>query len=312
MRRWLTAVITAMLAAALPAVAWGSFAWTLAVSPQTATQGQSTVFSLTLTNQGSSKVGCLEVDLPASFVILSLGDPNASNGGNWNSTQKGNEVEVDADGGGAELDQGESVTFTITARPTAAGSFAWTNEVHTKQDCKKKKDAGPPLQVTVAPSGTSAPDPRARRPRLRRRPRRPTRPAPTPTPGHVPPTTASPTPTADRRPTPEASSSDRPSTPAPAPSPGGTGTGGPGTLQLAPLRDSADGTTNDLGTGLDILALLDGQFVWFVPGAAVGVPGLLVIAFVVLQGVGAMAWIPAMRRLGGDDQPTRRRPLRPA
>ncbi len=83
-------------------------------------------------------------------------------------------------------------------------------------------------------------------------------------------------------------------------------------MRMAPLSDSPSGATNDLGTGLDILALLDGQFVWFVPGAAVGVPGLLVIAFVALQGLGAMAWIPAMRRFGGDDRQTRRRPLRPA
>ena len=45
-------------------------------------------------------------------------------------------------GHGGEIDQGESVTFTITARPTAAGSFAWTNEVHTKQDCNGSKTEG--------------------------------------------------------------------------------------------------------------------------------------------------------------------------
>ena len=71
---------------------------------------------------------------------------------------------------------------------------------------------------------------------------------------------------------------------------------------MAPLSDAADGATTDLDMGLNILAMLDGPFVWFVPGATVGLPGLLVIAFVVLQGVGALAWIPAMKRLGGDDR----------
>ena len=57
---------------------------------------------------------------------------------------------------------------------------------------------------------------------------------------------------------------------------------------------------------MDVLAMLDGPFVWFVPGAAVGIPGLLVLLFVALQALGALAWIPAVRRLGGDDD--RRRP----
>jgi hypothetical protein len=61
-----------------------------------------------------------------------------------------------------------------------------------------------------------------------------------------------------------------------------------------------------------MLALLDSPFEWFVPGAAVGVPGLLVILFVGLQAVGAVAWIPAVRRMGDDDDRRRhrRRPAR--
>jgi hypothetical protein len=63
-----------------------------------------------------------------------------------------------------------------------------------------------------------------------------------------------------------------------------------------------------MGMGLDLLSLLDGQFSWFVPGAAVGGPGLLVIIFIALQSFGALAWIPAVHRLGGDDERKRRRP----
>ena len=59
--------------------------------------------------------------------------------------------------------------------------------------------------------------------------------------------------------------------------------------------------------------MLNGPFTWFVPGAAVGVPGLLVILLVVLQAVGALAWIPAVRRMGEDDDeaPRKRRWLPP-
>ena len=58
---------------------------------------------------------------------------------------------------------------------------------------------------------------------------------------------------------------------------------------------------------LIVAALLDGPLVWFVPGAAVGVPGLLVLLFIALQAAGAMAWVPAVRRMSGDSAPSQRR-----
>lgn len=318
MRGWAIVLATGMLTAALPVVAFGAVLWSLTVSPQTATQGQSTVFSLTATNHDSSKkIGCLEVDLPASFVILSVGTPNASNGDSWVSGPSGgNSVEVQSTDGGGRLDDGQSVTFTITARPSAAGTFSWTNHAQTGQDCDGITTPGTALTVTVAPSGPPPPPTPAptATPKPAATPIPTPRPASTPTPGaSVPPTGASPTPEAtDPASQPEGSGSERPFTPAPAPSSGGTGTGGSNDLRLAPLADSPDGATDSFGTGLDILAMLDGQFVWFVPGALVGGPGLLVIIFVALQAVGAMAWIPATRRLSGEDERTGRRPLRPA
>jgi hypothetical protein len=51
------------------------------------------------------------------------------------------------------------------------------------------------------------------------------------------------------------------------------------------------------------------QFDWFIPGLAIGVPGLLVIAAIALQLFGALAWLPAVRRyLGGSDPRRRPRP----
>jgi hypothetical protein len=67
------------------------------------------------------------------------------------------------------------------------------------------------------------------------------------------------------------------------------------------------GQTSSLGVGTEVFAMLDGPLVWFVPGAAVGVPGLLVLLFIALQAAGALAWIPAVRRMSGDPVPIRRR-----
>jgi hypothetical protein len=47
---------------------------------------------------------------------------------------------------------------------------------------------------------------------------------------------------------------------------------------------------------------LGGVDVWIIPGLLLGVPGLLVVLFVVLQAGVATAWLPAIRRLrsGGE------------
>jgi hypothetical protein len=57
------------------------------------------------------------------------------------------------------------------------------------------------------------------------------------------------------------------------------------------------------------LAVLDGFDTWSVPAAVVGVPGLLVVLWVALQTAGALAWIPAVRRMGGDREPADSRRL---
>ncbi len=50
------------------------------------------------------------------------------------------------------------------------------------------------------------------------------------------------------------------------------------------------------------LGMLSGVGVWAVPAATIGVPGLLILAWVALQAAGALARIPAVRRLRGDDE----------
>jgi hypothetical protein len=74
---------------------------------------------------------------------------------------------------------------------------------------------------------------------------------------------------------------------------------------MAPLSDAQGGA--GIGIGTEVFALLEGPLVWFVPGAAVGVPGLLVVVFIGLQAAGAMAWIPAVRRMSGEPVAMQRR-----
>lgn len=329
MRRWLTALTVGVAAAALPAIANAALAWTLVMAPLTATQGQSTTFTLTATNLDIvSRLGCLEVDLPTSFAIQSTGIPVASNGLAWVASLSGNSVVVGSTTGGGRLDATASVTFTVTALPTAAGAFSWSNHAHSRQDCLGTDEIGLPLTVIVAPAivPTPAPTPSATpiptpnpTPTATQKPTATPTSSPRVTPTSTPTGAATATPEAtpidgsptprpvDPSPTPDPSGSSRPSSSAEEPLPGGSVNGGGTEVQLAPLDDSARGVIGDLGMGLDVMWQLDAPFVWFVPSAAVGVPGLLLVAFVVLQAVGALAWIPAVRRMGGDDRPRRGR-----
>jgi hypothetical protein len=331
-RRSLLAVFVAGLAGAVPAVASAAMLWTLVASPLTTTVNQSTTFALTATNLDLlTELGCLEVDLPGSFVIESLGTPVASHGEDWTSTQSGNAVIVRSLSGGGRLERGWSVSFTIRAHATTAGTYLWPNHAHQRQDCTSQDQAGVPLSVTVLPAILPTPNPT---------------PTPTPNPTATPPPTATPQPTATPSPilplpsiglplptlfptagptaTPDPAASADPTSgasvgPDPSTSPaasdgsgatgagpprgsGGTGTGDTPALLVA---RGADAAGDGADVGVELAGLLDGDFVWLVPGASVAVPGLLVILWVVLQAMGALAWIPAVRRMA--DESGRRR-----
>jgi len=80
--------------------------------------------------------------------------------------------------------------------------------------------------------------------------------------------------------------------------------GTPSTEEPAGLRPAValgeeEGIQLDIGA-VDVMA---GVEVYAVPAAAIAVPGLVLLIWLGLQAIGALAWIPAVRRLRGrDDQ----------
>ncbi len=314
-----------LAAPALLLFVWSTFAapvgaitlgWTITGGPSNATAYQSTTYTFTATNVlYVNDIGCVEIQLPVSYVIDSLGTPQHVQGEAWSSTTyPGNWVLVYAEGGGARLDLLESVTFTVTATATQPGNYAWNTHAHRQHDC-----TGPELEPgtwsasvsPVQPTPTPAPTPPPPPPPP---PPLPSLPLPIPTPPVLPlntPPPPDPSPTPRPSPTPGASSpatgTPRP-TPevvaaVPAPPPAGPSSGQPA-ARIAPLSDS---DTGGVGLGSEVFALLEGPLVWFVPGAVVGGPGLLILLFIALQAAGAMAWIPAVRRMSGDPVPIGRR-----
>jgi hypothetical protein len=86
-----------------------------------------------------------------------------------------------------------------------------------------------------------------------------------------------------------------PTEPGGGPGEPGTGSGAiVGPASQAP-RIAFDEESLDLGTvGVD---LIGGIEVWTVPAATLALPGLLLLIWVALQTLGALAWIPAVRRM---------------
>ncbi len=302
--------IAALAVLALAGPASAAVGWTLVGGPLTATVFQSTTYTFTATNLiYGNDIGCVEIQLPDSYVINGLGTPAASNGDDWTAELWGgtNWVLVHSESGGGRLEIGEWVTFSVTATATQVGAQIWNNHAHRAQDCNDGVELEPGVMpMVVAPVLVPTPVPSVL----------PPTPVPTPRPTPTAPPGATPTPQPTATPRPSETASPTPSgTPRPTPDGvvafPGSGLGGPAgpgapapVGRMAPLEDSQ---TSPIGLGTEVFALLEGPLMWFVPGAVVGGPGLLIVLFLALQAGGALAWIPAVRKMSGDPIPVQRR-----
>ncbi len=320
------AVIALAFMAAWPMAA-AAATWNLTISPGTATVGISTTFTVAATNASQpGGIGCVVVDVPASFAIASTSFVDTSSGGTWSVAQSGNRVTVRALTGADRLDMGERVRFNVTATPTQVGSEGWGATSYNSDICNGTPTAGDSAAVVVsgAPS-TPAPTPA------------PTAvPTPAPTPAATPAPTSRPPPQATPRPSSGTDPSPRPgsvtpepsggesaptetgapsesatSSPTPTPAAGGGGGGGPPDAPFRPSLGIRVGVPSaqvpfqipaapgeiELA-GID-MALRGGSFA--VPAAAIAGPGLLLLIWLALQTIGAVGWLPAVRRLRGED-----------
>jgi hypothetical protein len=283
--------------------------WALTATPLVATAGQSTTFHMLATNLVGPPAGCVNVEIPSSFVIQSASNVVASDGSTWVAAIVGTWVEVTSLSGIDHLDPLETVSFDIQLLPTQAGAWNWNNHVHVPQQCTGPAYPGLPVTVVVAPAILPTPVPTPI-PTAVPTPVPTLPPLPTPIPTLPPLPTLRPDPTAAATPAPTATPRPSPTPQPVAVSPPSAPTGG--AASVGRLADLGGPGTGSFGLGTDVVALLDAPLVWFVPGAVVGVPGLLVLLWIALQAVGALAWIPAVRRMSGEPIATRRRRRRPA
>jgi hypothetical protein len=233
----------------------------------------------------------------------------------------------------------DRATFTITGTATTPGTMSWSSEAFDHPGGSGNTNCGsgqfPTLQTTftvaglspsptITPRPTATPSPRPS-PALTPAPTR--TPTPSPTPPPAPPTprpSLSPSPSPDASPAGSSSPSPRlTSAPGSTDEPDPTLPDQPDTDQDGVSAPSVFGDGGGTGTGTSPAAgidapriaphdpqlaigslagaLLGGIEIWSIPAATLGVPGVLIIVWVGLQAAGALAWIPAVRRLRSDE-----------
>jgi hypothetical protein len=197
----------------------------------------------------------------------------------------------------------KSITITVVAsptpNPTPQPTPNPTPQPTPKPTPKPTPDPTPQPTPNPTPQPTQKPNPT---PAATPRPTNAATPSPDPLGGPTPSPEDSPTPEPSA--TPEPSSSASPLASADPTTPR-IGLGGPTGNARPPSNgdhfegvisipvDEADPTFS--GLGLNLLASL-GVFAWAVPGALLAAPGLVLVLVILAQAMGAMAWLPLVRR----------------
>ncbi len=84
----------------------------------------------------------------------------------------------------------------------------------------------------------------------------------------------------------------------------GDDTAQPGIDFQVPGIGQASGSGNVVFADSDLFAPFAGDFEWVVPGLVLTLPGLLLVLAITIQAIGAMAWLPLVRRrIGGFGRP---------
>ncbi len=301
--------------------------WTVTANPQTIVGGSSDTVRLTITNtspddgNNGNGIACVKVTVPATFTLGNPSVVSVTNGRDWSASRSGRTVTAKGINNGDRL-RGDPDNDTLVLDVRASASLIalgpWTFRAFEETDCTNESFAPESIFITVIVSPQPTPRPT---PQPTPQPTAAPTPRPTPAPTRSPsPTGAAtaqpppdPPPTADARPsgspTPAPSGTVEPSSPPPdTTSPTtrpGIGRGGPTVPRDPPGNGDQFGGVISIpvneedpefaGLGMDLLASL-GVFAWAVPGALLGAPGLLLIVVILAQSMGAMAWLPIVRR----------------
>lgn len=287
-----------------------------------------------------SRIGCVKITIPGTFTVGTPTIVSVSNGRGWTASRSGHIVTAKGDSNGDRLREAADNDTLVLDVPASAliALGPWTIKAYEQADCTSPWSSTKSVLVTIIVGGTPSPSPTPSptpTPTPTPAPTPIPTPAPTPRPSATPAPTAAPAATATHTPTPTGGPTARPTaeaTPGESARPDPSASLAPSSSVLAvasPLPSAtpppglvgsveqsgppSDGdrfngpisiTVNEAdpsfaGLDLDVLATL-GVFAWAVPGALLTAPGLLLILVILAQSMGALAWLPVVRRKIGD------------
>ncbi len=299
-------------------------------------------------NGGGSGIACVTVAIPSVFTISGVSVASVSSGSWWTAAisataPRGVTANADSNVGRLRGDPDDDVlVLKITVIGTALGLTTWTANELQNANCSGSYAKPKSLVMTVLPVPLSTPTPTptpspspiptaSPSPTPTSAPTPSPTPSPTGSPGPTPVPTTSPTPTPTTGPTdrpssaPSATPGDRPTPDPGGSSPPGTGGGTTGSTGGGPTGSSGGdpGSTGGAGAGrppIEIVGLDPGSvsgpslavdlglFEWAMPSALMAGPGLLILLLIGAQAVGALAWLPLIRRKLGSFGFGHRRP----
>ena len=331
------AVLCALIA--LPARVTASAGWEISVGPSTISQGEPAAVGVRVTNVSISRgIRCVVLSIPSAFTVFGAAPTATTVAASWAASVSpapdgGTSVAFYILDDLYKLKEGDWLEASVSVRGDQAGSFGWLATAFHSSSCAAEQIPDSLMPFVTVVASTQAPTPAAP-------PAPPPSGAPEPE-VTAPPSGAAAGPTSGNTPRPDAGPGAEPADedededegPAagPSSSPGET-TGGAGASPSTPGERSGpgddaseDAAVRSEGTGivvagvsgdfrggsrgglvapagLSALTVLGDDYVWFVPGVAVGVPGLLLIIIVGVQAIGGALWIPVTRRLLGRER----------
>lgn len=122
-RRLARAIPLALLAMLIPAVALATHTATVQNTPGSADQGVLTSFTLSVTNDATSKdaINKVQLAVDTTWTLGTISDPAS-----WSHTIAGNTITWSTTSVPAMIANGATLTFSWNATPGATGNHSWT------------------------------------------------------------------------------------------------------------------------------------------------------------------------------------------
>jgi hypothetical protein len=304
-----------LLGAGVALAAPPSASWSVTRQPTSVAMATPTQVAVTVTNLSpSDQIGCIVLSVPSpafgvsSTAVLAQPAPARVWATSYVPGAPTTVVTAQATNGGSTLRGGtirDTVVIGVTVSGAIPGTHTWTAGAFSDPACTPQKSL--PLNASFTIRVTILPTPVPPTPKVTATPRVTPTPNVTPTPAPTP--TTAPTNSVEPTAAPTPDQSGRPLEPhseSPAPSPTGLATASdePAAIQLGRAGGEPGEAEPVGGIGNAAIAALDelpgGVLAFSVPALVVSLPGLLVLLAIGAQAIGALAWLPLVRRrLGG-------------